>query len=57
MKLKYECPAPSKFGSDQPLWKTATMGFLRIVTASVAVISRLEEGRLMIGDLIFVGLT
>ncbi|CCL98022.1 uncharacterized protein FIBRA_00015 [Fibroporia radiculosa] len=31
MKMKYECPAPSKFGSDPPLWKTATNNFLRIV--------------------------
>ncbi|PIL34637.1 hypothetical protein GSI_03416 [Ganoderma sinense ZZ0214-1] len=31
IKLKYECPAPSKFGKDQPLWKTATTSFLKIV--------------------------
>ncbi|KAI0668157.1 hypothetical protein C8Q78DRAFT_980256 [Trametes maxima] len=31
IKLKYECPAPSKFGKDQPLWKTATTSFLRII--------------------------
>ncbi|KAH9917524.1 uncharacterized protein B0H18DRAFT_1123603, partial [Fomitopsis serialis] len=31
IKLKYECPAPSKFGKDPPLWKTATNNFLRIV--------------------------
>ena len=31
IKLKYECPAPSKFGKDLPLWKTATTSFLRIV--------------------------
>lgn len=35
IKLKYECPAPSKFGNDLPLWKTATTSFLRIVTDSV----------------------
>ncbi|KAG1868360.1 hypothetical protein DFJ58DRAFT_698074 [Suillus subalutaceus] len=35
IKLKYECPAPSKFGKDPPLWKTATTSFLRIVTESV----------------------
>ena len=34
-KLKYECPAPSKFGRDPPLWKTATTSFLRIVTDSI----------------------
>ncbi|TFK22523.1 hypothetical protein FA15DRAFT_757922 [Coprinopsis marcescibilis] len=31
IKLKYDCPAPSKFGNDEPLWKTATTCFLRIV--------------------------
>ncbi|KAI0933226.1 hypothetical protein AcV7_004756 [Taiwanofungus camphoratus] len=31
IKMKYECPAPSKFGKDPPLWKTATTSFLRIV--------------------------
>ncbi|KAG2037155.1 hypothetical protein BDR03DRAFT_1092081 [Suillus americanus] len=35
IKLKYECPAPSKFGKDPPLWKTATTSFLRIVTETV----------------------
>ncbi|KAH6905130.1 hypothetical protein BKA70DRAFT_1293490 [Coprinopsis sp. MPI-PUGE-AT-0042] len=31
IKLKYDCPAPSKFGKDEPLWKTATNCFLSIV--------------------------
>ncbi|KAL6306601.1 hypothetical protein BKA93DRAFT_729312 [Sparassis latifolia] len=31
IKLKYECPAASKFGKDLPLWKTASSSFLRIV--------------------------
>ncbi|PPQ90332.1 hypothetical protein CVT25_007734 [Psilocybe cyanescens] len=31
VKLKYDCPAPSKYGKDLPLWKTATTCFLRIV--------------------------
>ncbi|EMD41098.1 hypothetical protein CERSUDRAFT_111675 [Gelatoporia subvermispora B] len=31
MKLKYECPSPSKYNKDPPLWKTATTNFLRIV--------------------------
>ncbi|KZT05808.1 uncharacterized protein LAESUDRAFT_779842 [Laetiporus sulphureus 93-53] len=31
IKMKYECPAPSKFGKDPPLWKTATTSFLKIV--------------------------
>jgi hypothetical protein len=29
--MKYDCPAPSKYGKDLPLWKTATTCFLRIV--------------------------
>ncbi|KAG7085465.1 hypothetical protein E1B28_003026 [Marasmius oreades] len=31
VKLKYDCPAPSKHGKDEPLWKTATTCSLRIV--------------------------
>ena len=31
MKLKYDCPSPSKLGSDEPLWKTASTNFLKIV--------------------------
>ena len=31
MKLKYDCPPSSKFAKDEPLWKTATTSFLRIV--------------------------
>ncbi|PPQ88756.1 hypothetical protein CVT25_008626 [Psilocybe cyanescens] len=31
VKLKYDCPVPSKYGKDLPLWKTATTCFLRIV--------------------------
>ncbi|KZT30047.1 hypothetical protein NEOLEDRAFT_1153423 [Neolentinus lepideus HHB14362 ss-1] len=31
IKMKYECPAPSKYGNDAPLWKTSTTSFLRIV--------------------------
>ncbi|KAL4066352.1 hypothetical protein V8B97DRAFT_2111374 [Scleroderma yunnanense] len=43
MKLKYDCPAASKFGKDLPLWKTATTCFLRIVTECAAVVSGLGE--------------
>ncbi|KAG6333293.1 hypothetical protein ID866_5795 [Astraeus odoratus] len=43
MKLKYDCPSPSKFGKDLPLWKTATTCFLRVVTECVAVVSGLGE--------------
>ncbi|CAL1702898.1 unnamed protein product [Somion occarium] len=39
--MKYECPAPSKFGKDPPLWKTATTNFLRIVKESGAQIQSL----------------
>jgi hypothetical protein len=31
IKLKYDCPPPSKFGKDAPLWKTATACFLKVV--------------------------
>jgi hypothetical protein len=31
VKLKYDCPSPSKFGKDEPLWKTATNSFLGII--------------------------
>lgn len=32
IKLKYECPPPSHFEKNvPPLWKTATINFLRIV--------------------------
>ncbi|TDL18222.1 hypothetical protein BD410DRAFT_900985 [Rickenella mellea] len=36
IKLKYDCPPPSKFGNDLPLWKTATSCFLRIIKESTA---------------------
>ena len=31
IKLKYDCPPPSKFGKDLPLWKTATTCVLKVV--------------------------
>ncbi|KAG8906680.1 hypothetical protein FRB99_006381 [Tulasnella sp. 403] len=43
MKLKYDGPAPSKFGSDPPLWKTATACFLEIVTEATRIMERLGE--------------
>ncbi|KAI0354523.1 hypothetical protein OH77DRAFT_1548844 [Trametes cingulata] len=43
IKLKYECPAPSKFGKDQPLWKTATTSFLRIVKECGPQVRKLQE--------------
>ncbi|KAI0738261.1 hypothetical protein C8Q80DRAFT_1207991 [Daedaleopsis nitida] len=43
IKLKYECPAPSKFGKDRPLWKTATTSFLRIVKECGAQMRKLRD--------------
>lgn len=31
IKLKYDCPPPSKFGSDPPLWRTAMGTFVRVL--------------------------
>ncbi|KAF8057511.1 hypothetical protein FPV67DRAFT_1527758 [Lyophyllum atratum] len=44
VKLKYDCPAPSKFGKDPPLWKTATTSFLRIVKECVPQVNKPEQG-------------
>ncbi|KAF9810712.1 hypothetical protein IEO21_06846 [Rhodonia placenta] len=43
IKLKYECPAPSKFGKDLPLWKTATTCVLRIVKECGPRMQTLED--------------
>ncbi|KAI8977746.1 hypothetical protein BD414DRAFT_154340 [Trametes punicea] len=43
IKLKYDCPAPSRFGSDQPLWKTATTSFLRIVKECGSQVRKLQN--------------
>ncbi|OJT09170.1 Protein MON2 -like protein [Trametes pubescens] len=43
IKLKYDCPAPSKFGKDQPLWKTATTSFLRIVKECGSHVRKLQS--------------
>ncbi|KAI5120993.1 hypothetical protein M0805_000454 [Coniferiporia weirii] len=43
IKLKYECPEPSKYGSDTPLWKTATTSFLHIVKESTKQTRSLGE--------------
>ncbi|KAG5638067.1 hypothetical protein H0H81_002035 [Sphagnurus paluster] len=40
VKLKYDCPAPSKFGKDPPLWKTATTSFLQIVKECTVEINK-----------------
>ncbi|KAF9484605.1 hypothetical protein BDN70DRAFT_825412 [Pholiota conissans] len=43
IKLKYDCPAPSKYGKDLPLWKTATTSFLRIVKECTHEMKSLDE--------------
>ncbi len=43
IKLKYDCPSPSRFGKDLPLWKTATTCFLRIVKECTNQIHLLGE--------------
>ncbi|KAK2460493.1 hypothetical protein APHAL10511_007499 [Amanita phalloides] len=43
IKMKYECPAPSKFGNDAPLWKTATECFLRIVKECAVQMEQLDS--------------
>ncbi|KAF8579144.1 hypothetical protein K439DRAFT_1394877 [Ramaria rubella] len=43
IKLKYDCPSPSKFGNDPPLWKTATECFLRIVKECSGRIQRFGD--------------
>lgn len=45
IKMKYDCPAPSKFGKDEPLWKTATTSFLRIVKEIATQIKALDGGQ------------
>ena len=47
IKLKYDCPAPSKFGKDAPLWKTATTNFIQIVSNCAQRIKQLGEGKLV----------
>ena len=44
IKLKYECPPPSNFGNDIPLWKTATSSFLRIVKESTRQLKLFGNG-------------
>ncbi|KAJ3506737.1 hypothetical protein NLJ89_g6704 [Agrocybe chaxingu] len=43
IKLKYDCPAPAKYGKDLPLWKTATTCFLRIVKECTHHVKHLGE--------------
>ncbi|KAJ3930574.1 MAG: hypothetical protein NXY57DRAFT_300956 [Lentinula lateritia] len=43
VKLKYDCPSPSKHGKDPPLWKTATTCFLRIVKECAPQVIAFDE--------------
>ncbi|KAF8606647.1 hypothetical protein BDV93DRAFT_553804 [Ceratobasidium sp. AG-I] len=43
IKLKYDCPAPSKFGNDLPLWKTATTCVLQVVKDCTLELPKLDE--------------
>lgn len=45
VKLKYDCPAPSKAAKkeDPPLWKTATSNFLSVVKEAVVYLNRNSE--------------
>ena len=47
VKLKYDCPAPSKFGKDPPLWKTATTCFLSIIRESTHRLNSFGQGWLL----------
>lgn len=47
MKLKYDCPAPSKSGKDVPLWKTATQCFLKIVAPIAFNLKELDPGEFL----------
>ncbi|KAK4704567.1 hypothetical protein P7C70_g1641, partial [Phenoliferia sp. Uapishka_3] len=43
LKLKHDCPAPSKYGSDEMLWKTATVNFLKAVREAVVSLEALGQ--------------
>jgi len=50
LRLKYECPLPSRFGDDPPLWKTATLHFLQLarsIVASLKLLADRESSRLI----------
>ncbi|BGO96049.1 hypothetical protein NBRC10512_005991 [Rhodotorula toruloides] len=42
MRLKHDCPAPAKFGSAEPLWKTATVNYLKAVRDVVSALGTLD---------------
>lgn len=43
MKLKHDCPSPSKYGDDELLWKTATINFLRAVRDCVLAMDKFSD--------------
>ncbi|KIL71464.1 hypothetical protein M378DRAFT_65148 [Amanita muscaria Koide BX008] len=43
IKMKYDCPPPSKHGNDLPLWKTATNCFLQIVKECAIQMKQFDE--------------
>jgi hypothetical protein len=44
MSLKHDCPPPAKFGSAEPLWKTATVNFLKATKDVVAALKEFGSG-------------
>ncbi|BGP52111.1 Endocytosis and vacuole integrity protein [Rhodotorula kratochvilovae] len=43
LRLKHDCPPPAKFGSAEPLWKTATVNFLKAVRDVTTGLQQLDE--------------
>ncbi|GAA5884135.1 hypothetical protein JCM6882_002154 [Rhodosporidiobolus microsporus] len=43
LRLKHDCPSPAKFGSAEPLWKTATVNFLKAVRDVVVGLRHFEK--------------
>lgn len=50
MGLKHECPAPAKFGSAEPLWKTATTCFLKTVHTALNSMAQLESRKFFLSS-------
>lgn len=48
IKLKYECPPAFKFGKADPLWKSATTNFLKVVKDCASRIDLFGEGKFFI---------
>lgn len=56
MKLKYDCPVPSKSGKDLPLWKTATQCFLKCVALATPNLKQMDEGVILSSHIFFVSM-